>query len=69
MLDIGTGSGVIPNTLTLIARPLLVPEPDSAQSGARRSSAGAPVRQRKLAGKSQRELRDLGPLVEDGDTI
>ena len=31
-------------------------------------SDGRPLLGRKLAGKSQRELRDLGLLVEDGDT-
>jgi uncharacterized membrane protein YeiH len=40
----------------------------SEPTGVYQHSDGRPLLGRKLAGKSQRELRDLGLLVEDGDS-
>jgi len=42
----------------------LVPEP----AGVYRHDDGRPLLGRKIAGKSRRELRDLGLLVENGDS-
>jgi len=44
-----------------VAGPELLAEP----AGAYRHDDGRPLLGRKLADKSQRELRDLGPVVED----
>ena len=40
----------------------------SEPTGVYKHSDGRPMLGRKLKGKSQRELRDLGLLVEDGDS-